>query len=176
MLIQGTYLEPLNITNLQIHTGQRYSVLIKALEATDARLQARPYFWWNLETRWRPMRTYGAAKWAYYANPQPIVSVPIPTDLRSGLVPLPNETFGWVDRFVAICLAVAQFIDIGHFVHSQIAPYKPASSPPARDEVTRTIILDGQQLRKNVSGVCVGCYRLTSSPNPASRRKVSVGW
>lgn len=90
--IQGTYLDPLPIENLEIAAGQRYSVLI----VTPDVVPEKSSFWFNIKTIWRPVTTYGAAVWTYNMNDTTSVDKTTrPVDLNVK-VALPNETFGWV--------------------------------------------------------------------------------
>lgn len=90
--IQGTYLDPLPIENLEIAAGQRYSVLI----VTPDEVPEKSNFWFNIKTIWRPVTTYGAAVWTYDTNDSTSVDKTTrPVDLNVK-VALPNETFGWV--------------------------------------------------------------------------------
>jgi hypothetical protein len=91
--VQGTYLEPLPISSLQIHSGQRYSVLIET-----AAKPSQIDYWWNIQTIWRAPRTFGAAVWSYNTSSNSNLSqTNRPADLNT-VVPFENETFGWVDR------------------------------------------------------------------------------
>jgi hypothetical protein len=92
LLFQGTYLDPLPIKNLEIASGQRYSVLI----TTPDVIGNKTSFWFNIKTIWRPLTTYGAAVWTYdKSNKSTIDRTPRPLTLNV-TAPLPNETFGWV--------------------------------------------------------------------------------
>lgn len=89
---KGTYLDPLPVDNLEIGAGQRYSVLI----TTPDVMPAKSSFWFNIKTIWRPITTYGAARWTYDTSDQaPVDKTPRPADLNAAVI-LPNETFGWV--------------------------------------------------------------------------------
>ncbi|RXK37646.1 L-ascorbate oxidase [Tremella mesenterica] len=95
--VDGTYVEPLPVTSLEMGVGQRYSVLI---ETMDNPTQSDWY--WRLRTMWRPTRVNGSALWSYdpstSSDPFTRSSIgqePTPVGLNE-TVPLPDEVFGWV--------------------------------------------------------------------------------
>ena len=137
----GSYLEPLPTDTVEIGAGQRYSWLIhtKTKEQVAADGTGGVY-WIRLESRWRA----GPSGWARLVYP----SVADQTDTQSLPSPpyyandnttaatarlLPNETFGWRT--------------------GELAPLPYYTEPcPRDDEVTRTVIIDQQQIRFPVPG------------------------
>lgn len=118
----------MEIDSLEIQVGQRYSVLIETLPNPP-----KTDYYWRLRTMWRPTRVNGSALWRYdesaessaYQQDGPVSLDPTPVDLNQTVL-LANETFGWVS--------------------DNIRPWNKSDYPPSQAEVTRTIVLNGQQL------------------------------
>ncbi|ORX33571.1 multi-copper oxidase laccase-like protein [Kockovaella imperatae] len=133
--VDGTYVEPYPVVDLELGAGQRYSVIIETMQNPP-----KHDYHWRLRTMWRPTRVNGSALWQYdddapsncpYDNHGPVSSAATPTNLNE-TVYLPEEKFGWYsDDFVQ---------------------WNSTEYPPTDDEVTRVIVLNGQQLVAGKSG------------------------
>ncbi|CBQ69957.1 related to L-ascorbate oxidase precursor [Sporisorium reilianum SRZ2] len=139
----GTYLDALEVDRVELTTGQRYSVLYKS--RTRAQVSGDGtggVYWMRVESRWRA----GPSMWVKLVYPSssstastaspPLKLFPGQKDVQL----LPAETFGWVT--------------------SQLAPLSRASGPewwyaapmPSDEQVTRTVVIDTQQVKFYPSG------------------------
>ncbi|PWN41467.1 L-ascorbate oxidase [Ceraceosorus guamensis] len=130
----GTYTKSLEVPDIEIGPGQRYSTLVhgKTKEAVEQDGSGGCY-WIRLESQWRNPGTFGWGLLAYpscdvdkvLAQPQPT-----PAPINSTERMLPNSTFGWIS--------------------GSLAPLKEPSSHqdrmPSDSEVSRRVILNAQQI------------------------------
>ena len=88
---------------------------------------------------WRPTRVNGSAVWRYddsapsspFAQNGPVSQSPTPVTLNQTVM-LPNETFGWIS--------------------DSLVPWDKSTYPPSDAQVTRQIVLNGQQLVSGTGG------------------------
>ncbi|KNF06200.1 L-ascorbate oxidase [Puccinia striiformis f. sp. tritici PST-78] len=132
----GGYVRPASTEHIQLHSGQRYSFLLKTKSREELKkLGSKRDFWGRLETRWRPIRDQGAFVLHYeddsppqpYGSRQPDLSrSPMPAlEQFRKLVPLPDEGNTWLtEKFEAL---------------------DPNEVAPTASEVTRRITITGQQ-------------------------------
>ncbi|KAJ5345731.1 hypothetical protein N7452_003735 [Penicillium brevicompactum] len=117
----GHYTKPVKTDYLQISSGQRYSILLKA--KTEAELQEANsrQFYFQITTLGRPavLTTFAVLEYPSSA-PTDLTTVPNPPPL-----PVANVTYGWMDY--------------------ALEPYSPSSDFPTAAEVTRRIIIDVHQ-------------------------------
>jgi len=137
----ASYVRPASAKHMQLHSGQRYSLLLKTKSRAELqRLGSQTDFWGRIETRWRPIRDQ-AAFVLHYEDDSPTTSphdrksatsnldlsrapLPDPQTFRK-LVPLPDEGNTWpTDNF---------------------EPLDPHEVAPKAAEVTRRITITGQQ-------------------------------
>ncbi len=131
----GSYLDALDVDRVELTTGQRYSVLYRSKTREEAKKDASGgVYWMRAESRWRA----GPSMWVKIVYPSPSSSASPPLTLFDGqkdVQLLPAETFGWVT--------------------SQMHPLSKPSGPewwyshtmPGDDEVTRTVVIDTQQVK-----------------------------
>lgn len=128
----GDYVKPVNVSYLQIGSGQRFSVLFK----TKSRAQLDPeklQFFMQIETRDRPtsIRSYAVLEYKLPSSkrtPLPIVPrLSLPTG--SPPIELPPTTLGWLD-------------------HKLLSLY-PNSDFPLTSEVTRRITVRTHQSKSS---------------------------
>ncbi|CDS01049.1 hypothetical protein [Sporisorium scitamineum] len=136
----GSYLDPLEVDHVEFTTGQRYSVLYKSRSRQEVEKDGvGGVYWMRVESRWRA----GPSMWVKVVYPSSTSSASPPVKLFQGqkdVQLLPVETFGWVT--------------------SRLSPLsKPGgpawwySSPmPSDEEVTRTVVIDTQQVKFYPSG------------------------
>ncbi|KAG0146972.1 hypothetical protein CROQUDRAFT_132856 [Cronartium quercuum f. sp. fusiforme G11] len=127
----AAYLRPVETNHLRLHSGQRYSFLLRTKTRSELFQAGKNTFWGLIESRWRPERVRGAFVVRYDLEEDQVVSkicteanTPAPTDIQL-TVPLPNERVGWVDR--------------------AFAPLHPRDACPTESQVTRRIIIRAQQ-------------------------------
>ncbi|KIS66557.1 uncharacterized protein UMAG_05548 [Mycosarcoma maydis] len=137
----GSYLDRLDVDHIELTSGQRYSVLYKSLSRKQVKQDGTGgVYWMRLESRWRA----GPSMWLKIVYPSHNTSaVQPPIRLASGqkdLQLLPAETFGWKT--------------------SQLSPLSKPYGPhwwysdrmPSDSEVTRTVLIDTQQVKFFASG------------------------
>ncbi|KUJ16576.1 putative laccase [Mollisia scopiformis] len=93
----GNYVKPVNISYLQIGSGQRFSVLFKTKRRSDL---TKSQFFMQIETRDRPSLTRSYAILDYKLTSSKRVPRPIEPRLSLPQQPpltLPTNTFGWLD-------------------------------------------------------------------------------
>lgn len=135
MLIEadGSYLDPLSVENIELTTGQRYSVLYTAKCQQEVEADGTGgVYWMRVESRWRS----GPSMWVkiVYPNANTMATPPMAGN-NSTLELLPKETFGWVA--------------------SSLSPLSKSGGPswwyssemPKDCEVTRTVVIDTQQVK-----------------------------
>lgn len=57
--VDSDYVSKHNAPHLEVHSGQRYSFLLKTKNVEELRALKKTVFWANMETRWRPTRDQG---------------------------------------------------------------------------------------------------------------------
>ncbi|UTT88610.1 hypothetical protein NDA17_001480 [Ustilago hordei] len=131
----GSYLHPLEVDRVEITSGQRYSTLFRSKSAAQvAKDNTGGVYWIRAESRWRA----GPSMWVKLVYPSAKGGASPPALFDSAgkeLQLLPKETFGWVA--------------------SQLSPLSKPGGPqwwypnpmPKDDEVTRTVIIDTQQVK-----------------------------
>ncbi|EGG03358.1 uncharacterized protein MELLADRAFT_23711, partial [Melampsora larici-populina 98AG31] len=127
--VDGYYVQKLDSDHLEIHSGQRYSFLLKTKSLSE--LQAAPNqgneFWGRMETRWRPERDRGAFLLRYQTDPSRTTASP------SDSTPLPDEKVDWIlDDF---------------------SPLSKDDVAPSASEVTRRIVVGSQQMKTSEGGI-----------------------
>ncbi|TVY88387.1 Multicopper oxidase [Lachnellula willkommii] len=94
----GNYVKPVNISHLQIGSGQRFSVLFKTKRRSDV---SKSQFFLQMETRDRPSltRSYAVLEYQLANSKRAPRPKPSPLTLPTGEPPLtlPSNTFGWLD-------------------------------------------------------------------------------
>ncbi|KOC11253.1 putative laccase [Aspergillus flavus AF70] len=117
----GHYTKPMNTTYLQISSGQRYSVLLKAKTEAELQQAKSRQFYFQLTTMGRPtvLTTFAVLE---YPSPTTtdLITVPVTPPL-----PVANITYGWLDY--------------------TLEPYYPDLDFPTVEEVTRRIIINVHQ-------------------------------
>ncbi|KAJ5297898.1 hypothetical protein N7508_008147 [Penicillium antarcticum] len=117
----GHYTKPVNTSYLQIASGQRYSVLLKAKTEAELEKARSRQFYFQLTTLGRPTVLTAFAVLEYPSpNTTDLTTVPAPPPL-----PVAKITYGWMDY--------------------ALEPYKPDPNFPTSTEVTRRIIIDVHQ-------------------------------
>ncbi|PLW26780.1 hypothetical protein PCASD_23425 [Puccinia coronata f. sp. avenae] len=146
--VDGGYVRPASTKHIQLHSGQRYSFLLKTKSREELeRLGSQRDFWGRIETRWRPIRDQGAFVLHYEDDSTPIYNnnrthsassnfdlsrEPLPdTPTFKKLVPLPDEGNTWLT---------------GSF-----EPLDSHEIAPKAADVTRRLTITGQQ-RKAADG------------------------
>ncbi|KAA1076409.1 hypothetical protein PGT21_006275 [Puccinia graminis f. sp. tritici] len=140
--VDSGYVRPASTKHIQLHSGQRYSFLLKTKTRKELKkLGSKRDFWGRLETRWRPLRDQGAFVLHYEDDPTPastgksattkphdLSRSPLP-DLKKfqKIVPLPNEGNKWLTE--------------------TFEPLDPKEVAPTAAEVTRRVFIQGQQLK-----------------------------
>lgn len=94
----GDYTKPVNVSHIQIGSGQRFSVLFKTKPRNDL---SKSQFFLQLETRDRPSltRSYAILDYKIPSSKRVIVPKASPLTLPTGEPPLtlPPTTLGWLD-------------------------------------------------------------------------------
>lgn len=171
--VDGGYVKPRPTSHIEIHSGQRYSFLLKTKTRAELeKLGRKRDFWARVESRWRPARVQGAFVLRYEVDQENLkldhqpgsrshqglnssrldsrlltgnlnpdlhrhtnvsrAEVP-PLDEFKERVPLPDEGEKWLgDLF---------------------EPLNPHERAPTAGEVTRRIIISGQQLKTNSGSI-----------------------
>jgi hypothetical protein len=140
--VDSGYVRPASTKHIQLHSGQRYSFLLKTKTRKELKkLGSKRDFWGRLETRWRPLRDQGAFVLHYEDDqtststrksatikPHDLSRSPLP-DLKKfqKIVPLPNEGNKWLTE--------------------TFEPLDPKEVAPTAAEVTRRVFIQGQQLK-----------------------------
>ncbi|EST08350.1 Multicopper oxidase, type 1 [Kalmanozyma brasiliensis GHG001] len=135
----GSYLDALDVDRFELAAGQRYSVLFRSRSRKQVeRDNVGGVYWMRAESRWRA----GPSMWIKIvypsATPSTISAATPPVKLFDGqkdLSLLPAETFGWVGS------AMAPLSKRGG------PEWWYASPMPRDDQVTRTVVIDTQQVR-----------------------------
>lgn len=145
--VDGYYTEPVKSDHLQIHSGQRYSFLLRTkslaeLEASSKAKDRQNSFWGRMETRWRPERDNGTFILRYkLPDPTPplpslpstdLCQTPPPKDVAL-LAPVPGEEVDWI-------------LD-------DLEPLSKTDLPPPASEVKRRIVISSQQSKTAGGGV-----------------------
>jgi len=128
----GDYTQPVNVSHLQIGSGQRFSVLLKTKPRGEVLSQSR--FYMQVETRDRPklIRSYAVLDYKYASSkrdPHPVSAsliAPRSQTPRSPVLTLPRTTLGWLDR--------------------QLLSLTPDPSFPLASDVTRRVIIRTHQI------------------------------
>ncbi|WAQ85552.1 hypothetical protein PtA15_6A180 [Puccinia triticina] len=140
--VDSGYVRPVSTKHIQLHSGQRYSFLLKTKSREELKKHgSKRDFWGRLETRWRPIRDQGAFVLHYEddststsigpsVNTKPLdlslTPFPNPKEFNK-IVHLPNEGNTWLaDTF---------------------EPLDPKEVAPTAAEVTRRIFIQGQQVK-----------------------------
>ncbi|KAH9817027.1 Cupredoxin [Melampsora americana] len=164
--VDGGYVKPAQTNHIEIHSGQRYSFLLKTKSETELKaLNGQRDFWGRIESRWRPTRVHGAFVLRYAQN-----TLDSNVDLRytengldlelntsfSDLDPQPlvsiNSLQSRVSRAVTPDLPAFQKLvplpDEGvPWLLDAFEPLDPKERAPLASEVNRRIIISGQQLK-----------------------------
>ena len=96
----GEYTKPVNVSHLQVGSGQRFSVLLKSKSRSELE---KTQFFIQIETRDRPTltRSYAVLNYKIPSSkrmPAPNQAAPgLPTIPKSPLLTLPPTTLGWLD-------------------------------------------------------------------------------
>jgi L-ascorbate oxidase len=127
----GKYVKPVNISYLQIGSGQRFSVLFKTKRRSDL---TKSQFFMQMETRDRPSLTRSYAVLDYQLPsskraPRSITSLTLPPGEPP--LTLPSATFGWLD-------------------HKLLSLF-PNPDFPSASEVTRRVTIRTHQIIRNGS-------------------------
>ncbi|KAK4686505.1 hypothetical protein P7C73_g3621, partial [Tremellales sp. Uapishka_1] len=142
--VDGTYINPMPIDQLEIGVGQRYSVLIETVADPP-----KTDYYWRIRTMWRPTRVEGAALWTYAASASTspfvqnsISTAPTPVDLNT-TVYLANETFGWVSDEIVQWNQTTYAPSTANVTRTVVSlPVIPAR----KSKLTEGQVLNGQQL------------------------------
>ncbi|KAG0147834.1 hypothetical protein CROQUDRAFT_90966 [Cronartium quercuum f. sp. fusiforme G11] len=138
--VDSHYIQKIDSDHLEIHSGQRYSFLLKTKSLSELRATSNQgnLFWGRMETRWRPERDKGAFLIKYKipeSSTKDAVDscrTPAPKDLDLR-APLPDESVDWIlDDF---------------------SPLSDADVPPSASLVTRRLFFSGQQSKTAGGGV-----------------------
>ncbi|OGE47865.1 hypothetical protein PENARI_c035G09877 [Penicillium arizonense] len=117
----GHYTKPVKTSYLQISTGQRYSVILKAKTEAELRKAKSRQFYFQLTTLGRPTVLTNFAVLEYPSHiATDLTTVPVTPPL-----PVANITYGWMDY--------------------TLEPYYPDLNFPTSTEVTRRIIINVHQ-------------------------------
>ena len=151
----GSYVKPVNITNLQIGSGQRFSVLFKTKRRTDLQ---KSRFFMQVETRDRPslIRSYAILDYRLH-NSKRISTTVIPRlTLPAGEPPLilPPTTLGWLDY--------------------QLLSFSTDPDFPRTSEVTRRVVIRTHQIIGNGSIVWAQAESPWIEPFPQEPYLVSL--
>lgn len=117
----GHYTKPVKTSYLQIASGQRYSVLLKAKSESELRNEKSRQFYFQLTTMGRPtvLTTFAVLE---YPSPTTTDLTAVPA---TPPLPVANITYGWLDY--------------------TLEPYYPDYDFPTIEEVTRRIIINVHQ-------------------------------
>ncbi|MBW0477199.1 hypothetical protein O181_016914 [Austropuccinia psidii MF-1] len=137
----GGYVKPAETDHIQLHSGQRYSFLLKTKSKSDLAKLGKKQFWGRIESRWRPIRDQGAFVLRYeddsnsknspISKTNPSYSpAPVLEDFKK-LVPLPDEGNKWLTKV--------------------FQPFNKTEIAPTSAQVNRRLIITGQQ-RKQEDG------------------------
>lgn len=128
----GGYVKPVNISYLQIGSGQRFSVLVTTKPRKDL---AKSQFFMQMETRDRPTltRSYAILQYTHPTSKRTPLPLSPRLTLPTGPPPLtlPSITYGWLDH--------------------QLLSLSPDPSFPTSSEVTRRITIRTHQIIGNGS-------------------------
>lgn len=129
----GSYLNAFDVDYLEFTTGQRYSALYKSKSRSEVQKDGSGgVYWMRIESRWRA----GPSMWVKITYPSSSSTALPPLEKGSENTQLlPKETFGWVT--------------------SQLSPLSIPGGPawwygnqmPSDSEVTRTVVIDTQQVK-----------------------------
>ncbi|SPO31279.1 related to L-ascorbate oxidase precursor [Ustilago trichophora] len=140
--VDGGYIDAFDVDHVELTTGQRYSALYTSRSKKQvAKDGTNGVYWMRIESRWRS----GPSMWVKIVYPDSssksaAVAPPIDTSSKTDIQLLPKETFGWVT--------------------SSLSPLSKPNGPewwysepmPKDSEVTRTVVLDTQQVKFYASG------------------------
>lgn len=114
----AVYSKPINISYLQIASGQRYSILLRTKTEEELKAESKDLYYMQLKTLERPVTYTGFAAFTYSKQP----SLPIePPAVSEWPLDLPDTTYGFLDY--------------------ELTPYKVTQKVPSRGQVDRTIVL-----------------------------------
>lgn len=140
--VDGGYIDAFEVDRVELTTGQRYSALYTSRSKAQVQNDGTAgVYWMRIESRWRS----GPSMWVKILYPKSSsksasVAPPVDTSLKTDIQLLPNETFGWVT--------------------SSLSPLSKRNGPqwwysepmPKDSQVTRTVVLDAQQVKFYSSG------------------------
>jgi len=130
----GNYVKPVNVTYLQIGSGQRFSVLFKTKSRSDLD-PAKTQFFMQIETRDRPIqkRSYAILDYKIPSSKRTPLPIAPRLTLPTGIPPieLPPTTLGWLDH--------------------KLLSLHPNTDFPLSSEVTRRITIRTHQIISNGS-------------------------
>lgn len=121
----AAYLKPTRSDHLELHSGQRYSFLLRTKSRAELRALDKTTFWGRIESRWRPIRDKGSFVITYDTGYDQEKTAFPPSDLASRVF-LPDERVSWVNR--------------------AFAPLRQHDVSPTEQEVNRRIMIHAQQL------------------------------
>lgn len=129
--VDGGYVQPVNISHLEIGSGQRYSMLFRTKSLEELAKLNQTQFWSRLELEWDPDRVFGQFIFQYLPSTQSPIPASLPANAYTAppsdlvaRIPLPSESLFWVlDR---------------------LQPLNTTSQPPSDCEVTRRIYVDAR--------------------------------
>ncbi|EGG03305.1 uncharacterized protein MELLADRAFT_90334 [Melampsora larici-populina 98AG31] len=121
----AAYLKPTRTDHLELHSGQRYSFLLRTKSRAELRALNKTTFWGRIESRWRPIRDKGSFVITYDRGYEQELATFPPRNLARRVF-LPDERVSWVNR--------------------AFAPLRQHDVSPTEQEVTRRIMIRAQQL------------------------------
>ncbi|OAV96101.1 L-ascorbate oxidase [Puccinia triticina 1-1 BBBD Race 1] len=139
--VDSGYVRPASTKHIQLHSGQRYSFLLKTKSREELKkLGSKRDFWGRIETRWRPIRDQGAFVLHYEDEASTSIGPSVtnkPLDLSLSPLPEPKE--------------FKKIVDLPNEGNTWLAdtfePLDPKEVAPTAAEVTRRILIQGQQLK-----------------------------
>lgn len=131
----GSYLAAQTVDRVELASGQRYSVLYTAPTRKEVEKdRSGGVHWMRIESRWRA----GPSMWVKLTYPSARHSSPAvvdPPSVAKDARLLPNETFGWVTA------------DMAPLRSGGGEEWWYADKMPRDDQVTRTVVIDTQQVK-----------------------------
>ncbi|KAG0147835.1 hypothetical protein CROQUDRAFT_132283 [Cronartium quercuum f. sp. fusiforme G11] len=140
--VDSHYVQKIESDHLEIHSGQRYSFLLKTKSLFELKSSSNHQgnlFWGRIETRWRPERDKGFFLIRYKISElsqnnlvEPFEKLIVPKDLNLR-VPIPEENVNWIlDDF---------------------SPYLINDVVPPTSQVTRRLFFSSQQSKTSGGGI-----------------------